>query len=194
MIGKLKGIVDQIDLDSVLLDVNGVCYQVYCTVKTLQNLEIGKNSYLYIETYVREDSIKLFGFATIAEKEIFLLLQSVNGVGAKMSLGILSKMNIDDFHNAIATRNKDLLVTIPGVGAKTAERIIVELKNKKFFSTPSSYNQSIIPNDLQDAVSALMSLGLTRNEAVTYVDKVLANDPQAKIDDIIKQALILRSR
>lgn len=194
MIGKLKGIVDQIDLDSVLLNVNGVCYQVYCIGKTLQDLEIGQNSSLYIETYVREDSIKLFGFATIHEKEIFLLLQSVNGVGAKMSLSILSKMNIDDFHNAIMTRNKDLLVTIPGVGAKTAERIIVELKNKKLFSTPSFYNQAIISSDFQDAVSALMALGLIRNEAAAYVDKVLENDPQAKINDIIKQALILRSR
>jgi Holliday junction DNA helicase RuvA len=192
MIGKLKGIIEEIELESILLDVNGVCYQVYCSSKVLQGCQVGQACSLYIETYVREDVIRLFGFANINEKETFLLLQSVNGVGAKMALGILSKMDINDLYHAISTRNKDLLTTIPGVGAKTAERIIIELKNKKIFA--GTFYASEVKNDASDAVSALMSLGIMRGEAAMYVEKVLTVDPQAKIDDIIRQALILRNR
>jgi Holliday junction DNA helicase RuvA len=192
MIGKLKGLIEQIDLDSVIIDVGGVGYLVYCSSRTLQTLQLSQIVSLYIETYVREDAIKLFGFATLHEKEIFLLLQSVNGVGAKMSLNIISQIDLGQLGQAILTRNKEILTSISGVGAKTAERIIIELKNKKIFSSNSSYSSSTYSNDMQDAISALISLGLAKSEAVSCVEQAAAQDPNMQINDIIKQALILR--
>jgi Holliday junction DNA helicase RuvA len=194
MIGKLRGIIENLDSEFILLDVNGVGYQVYCSVKTIHNLKIGQNCSLYIETQVREDSIKLFGFTNADEKEVFLLLQSVNGIGSKVSLSILSHMTCSELHHAISVRNKEIFTTIPGIGAKTAERIIVELKGKKLFSQPAIYSHEAIPHDAHDAISALTSLGILRNEAMLYVEKIVAKTPDAKIDDIIKQALILRSK
>jgi Holliday junction DNA helicase RuvA len=194
MIGKLKGLIEQIDLDSVIIDVGGVGYLVYCSSRTLQTLQLSQIVSLYIETYVREDAIKLFGFATLHEKEIFLLLQSVNGVGAKMSLNIISQIDLGQLGQAILTRNKEILTSISGVGAKTAERIIIELKNKKIFSSNSSYSSSTYSNDMQDAISALISLGLAKSEAVSCVEQAAAQDPNMQINDIIKQALILRNK
>jgi Holliday junction DNA helicase RuvA len=194
MIGKLKGLVEQIDLESVILDVSGVGYLVYCAAKTLHSLEIGANCTMYIETIVREDSIKLFGFASNQEKDLFIVLQSVNGVGAKMSLNIISHISIDELYLAITTRDKARLVSVPGVGNKIAERIIIELKGKKIFSNPLVNITDSTYNDSQDAIAALISLGITRNDACMYVEKILLNEPEAKIDDIIKQALILRNK
>ena len=196
MIGKLKGVVDSIDLDSAIIDVGGVGYLVYCSSKTLQVLQLSQTSSLYIETHVREDVIKLFGFATTQEKEIFLLLQSVNGVGAKMSLNIISQIDLGQLSQAILTRNKELLTSISGVGTKTAERIIIELKNKKIFSSNGFYASSAdaYSNDMQDAIYALISLGLSKSEAGLYVEQAVLQDPNMQINDIIKQALILRNK
>ena len=187
MIGKLKGTVEQIDLESLILDVSGVGYLVYCTAKTLYLMQIGTNCTLHIETIVREDSIKLFGFTSSQEKDLFIVLQSVNGVGAKMSLNIIANISIDELYLAITTRDKTRLVSVPGVGSKIAERIIIELKGKKIFSNPLVNIAASTYNDSQDAISALISLGITRNDACLYVERILLNDPEAKIDDIIKK-------
>jgi Holliday junction DNA helicase RuvA len=194
MIGKLKGVVEQVDSESAILDVSGVGYLVYCSGRTLQNLQLGQTANLYIETYVREDAIKLFGFATLQEKEIFLLLQSVNGVGAKMSLNIISQIDLEQLHQAILTRNKELLTGISGVGSKTAERIIIELKSKKIFAATSIFASQSYSSDMQDAIAALISLGISKAEATLHVEQIVLQDPQMQINDIIKQALILRNR
>jgi Holliday junction DNA helicase RuvA len=194
MIGKLKGVVEQVDSESAILDVSGVGYLVYCSGRTLQNLQLGQTASLYIETYVREDAIKLFGFATLQEKEIFLLLQSVNGVGAKMSLNIISQIDLEQLHQAILTRNKELLTGISGVGSKTAERIIIELKSKKIFAATSIFASQSYSSDMQDAIAALISLGISKAEATLHVEQIVLQDPQMQINDIIKQALILRNR
>lgn len=194
MIGRLKGLVDHIDVESIILDVAGVGYLVYCSGKTLQNFQLGQNVVLYIETYVREDAIKLFGFSTSQDKEVFLLLQSVNGVGAKMSLNIMSQISLDQLNQAILTRNKELLTGVSGVGSKTAERIIIELKNKKIFQSAGFHTAIPYSNDMQDAISALISLGISRMEASLYVEQIVLQDPQMPINDIIKQALILRNK
>ena len=195
MIGKLKGCVDSIDSESVLLDVSGVGYLVYCSSKTLQILLPGASHSLYIETYVREDSIKLFGFLTLAEKELFLLLQSVNGVGAKMALGILSSLDLDQLRQAILDRDKSVLLSVSGIGPKIAERIIVELKNNKNLVTANfATATSFVSSKVNDAVMGLVFLGFTKSEAVACVEKVLATDSQMQIDDIIKQSLILRNK
>jgi Holliday junction DNA helicase RuvA len=200
MIGKLTGTVDCVESDSIVLDVAGVGYLVHCATKILNSLIIGQKYSLYIETYVREDMIKLFGFLTLAEKQIFLLLQSVNGVGAKMALSILSCVDLEKLRQAILDRDKNLLLSVPGVGAKIAERIIVELKNNKTLAAASLAGGDLVISEggssskAQDAIMGLVFLGISKAEASSYVERVLANDLEMPIDDIIKQALILRNR
>src|SRR6058998_4340355 len=131
MIGKLKGLIDSYGEDYVILDVGGVGYQVHCSSRTLQALPSpGEAAVLSIETYVREDQIKLFGFRTDAEREWFRLLQTVQGVGAKVALSVLGTLKPADLASAIAMRDKSMVARSPGVGPKVAERIVTELKDK----------------------------------------------------------------
>lgn len=131
MIGKLTGIVDTVGPDWVLLDVNGVGYEVACSSRVLGNLpDVGETVSLSIETYVREDQLKLFGFSSQTERTWFRTLQSVQGVGAKVALAILSTLSISDIANAIALQDKAMVAQTPGVGPKVAQRIVSELKDK----------------------------------------------------------------
>src|SRR5450830_1983851 len=131
MIGKLRGIVDSYGEDYIILDVNGVGYQVHCSTRTLQALPAtGEAATLAIETYVREDQIKLFGFASDVEREWFRLLQTVQGVGAKVALSVLGTLKISDLALAVAMRDKATVSRAPGVGPKVAERIVTELKDR----------------------------------------------------------------
>src|SRR4029078_12401386 len=131
MIGKLKGIIDSYGEDYIVLDVQGVGYQVHCSARTLQALPSpGEAAVLSIETYVREDAIKLSGFRSDQEREWFRLLQTVQGVGAKVALAVLSTLPPADLANAIALGDKAAVTRTPGVGPKVAERIVTELKDK----------------------------------------------------------------
>ena len=131
MIGKLKGLIDSYGEDYVILDVGGVGYQVHCSARTLQALPSpGEAAVLSIETYVREDQIKLFGFRSDVEREWFRLLQTVQGVGAKVALAVLGTLPPSELANAIALRDKAAVSRTPGVGPKVAERIVTELKDK----------------------------------------------------------------
>ena len=131
MIGKLKGIVDSYGEDFVILDVGGVGYQVQCSARTLQELPAaGQPATLSIETYVREDQIRLFGFMSDVEREWFRLLQTVQGVGAKVALSVLGTLKPGELASAIAMRDKATVARTPGVGQKVAERIVTELKDK----------------------------------------------------------------
>jgi Holliday junction DNA helicase RuvA len=131
MIGKLKGIIDSYGEDCIVLDVNGVGYLVHCSARTLQELPgTGQGATLSIETHVREDQIRLFGFLSDVEREWFRLLQTVQGVGAKVALSVLSTLKPGDLASAIALRDKAMVARTPGVGPKVAERIVTELKDK----------------------------------------------------------------
>ena len=131
MIGKLRGVIDSYGEDSVILDVNGVGYLVHCSARTLQELpSAGEAATLSIETHVREDQIRLFGFRTDLEREWFRLLQTVQGVGAKVALAVLGTLKPSELASAIAMRDKAMVARTPGVGPKVAERIITELKDK----------------------------------------------------------------
>ena len=131
MIGKLKGIIDSYGEDFIVLDVNGVGYLVQCSARTLQELPgAGQPAALSIETHVREDQIRLFGFLTDVEREWFRLLQTVQGVGAKVALSVLGTLKPADLASAIAMRDKSMVARSPGVGPKVAERIVTELKDK----------------------------------------------------------------
>jgi Holliday junction DNA helicase RuvA subunit len=138
MIGKLKGLIDAYGEDYVILDVGGVGYQVHCSARTLQALPSpGEAAVLSIETYVREDQIKLFGFRGDTEREWFRLLQTVQGVGAKVALAVLSTLPPSDLADAIALRDEAAVTRTPGVGPKVAERIVTELRDKALASPMS---------------------------------------------------------
>ncbi|HMM65196.1 MAG TPA: Holliday junction branch migration protein RuvA, partial [Mesorhizobium sp.] len=132
MIGKLKGTLEEIDEDHCLVDVHGVCYVAYCPARTLAALPApGEAVVLFIETYVREDMIRLYGFQSALEREWFrLLINNVQGVGAKVALAVLSTLSPAELANAIALRDIATVSRAPGVGKKVAERIVTELKSK----------------------------------------------------------------
>lgn len=183
MIGKLKGTIDEIGEDHVIVDVHGVGYVAFCSARTLGNLPgAGEAVVLHIETYVREDMIRLFGFQTHLEREWFRLLQSVQGVGAKVALAVLGTMPPSDLANAIALRDIAMVSRAPGVGKKVAERIVTELKNKApAFAGEASgtiglkqeLGEGVAPAPVTDAVSALTNLGYSRDMAANAVAAAL---------------------
>jgi holliday junction DNA helicase RuvA len=179
MIGKLTGTIDSVGEDYLVLDVNGVGYLVHCSARTLQDLPAaGQTVALAIETYVREDQIRLFGFFSTAEREWFRLLQTVQGVGAKVALAILSTLKPADLATAIAMRDKASITRTPGVGPKVAERIVTELKDK----TPAlaAVDPAVVkltgavedrraPRPVADAISALVNLGYGQPQATAAI-------------------------
>lgn len=183
MIGKLKGVVDSYGDDFVLLDVQGVCYQVHCPSRVLQQLpRVGEAAVLAIETMVREDMIRLFGFSEDSEREWFRLLMTVQGVGAKVALGILGIMKASEVANAIALGDKTAVTRAPGVGKRVAERIVSELKSKApAFATVEgdtlAVSQSVQENaaarSVADAVSALSNLGYQPVQAAAAIAAAL---------------------
>jgi Holliday junction DNA helicase RuvA len=179
MIGKLKGLVDSYAEDFVILDVGGVGYQVHCSARTLQALpKPGEAAVLSIETYVREDQIKLFGFRSDVEREWFRLLQTVQGVGAKVALAVLGTLPPSDLANAIALRDKASVARTPGVGPKVAERIVSELKDKAphfadvdptVISLSGALAEDRAPKPVSDAISALVNLGYGQPQAAAAI-------------------------
>jgi len=179
MIGKLKGLIDSYGEDLVILDVNGVGYVVNCSARTLQRLPpVGEAATLSIDTQVREDAIRLFGFTSDAERDWFRLLQTVQGVGAKVALAILSIFAPGELADAIATQDKAAVARAQGVGPKLAARIVAELKDKA--PAFGSIDPSVVrlagvedarsaPRPVQDAISALVNLGYGRPQAAAAV-------------------------
>jgi holliday junction DNA helicase RuvA len=185
MIGKLKGVLDSYAEDSIILDVNGVGYLVHCSARTLQELPaVGVPVTLSIETYVREDQIRLFGFTTDVEREWFRLLQTVQGVGAKVALAVLGTLKASELASAIAMRDKAMVARTPGVGPKVAERIVTELKDKAPAYTDvdpalvrlsGALDEKRAPQPLADAVSALVNLGYGQPQAAAAVAAAARN-------------------
>lgn len=179
MIGKLKGVVDSYAEDHVILDVHGVGYVVQCSTRTLQKLpRPGEAASLAIETQVREDAIRLFGFLSDSERDWFRLLQSVQGVGSKVALAILGLFSPSELTNAIAMQDKAAVSRTSGVGPKLAARIVAELKDKA--PVFGSVDPALVrlsgedevksaPKAVQDAISALVNLGYQRPQAAAAV-------------------------
>ncbi len=179
MIGKLKGVIDSYGEDFVIVDVNGVGYLVHCSARTLQALPApGGAVTLAIETHVREDQIRLFGFQSDVEREWFRLLQSVQGVGTKVALSVLGTLKPADLATAIAMRDKAAVARSPGVGPKVAERIVTELKDKAPAYTDldpavvrlsGAVEEKRAPAPIADAVSALVNLGYGQPQAAAAI-------------------------
>jgi Holliday junction DNA helicase RuvA len=179
MIARLRGILDSYGEDHVVVDVNGVGYLVHCSARTLQALPAqGEAVTLSIETHVREDQIKLFGFVTDVEREWFRLLQTVQGVGTKVALAVLGTLKPADLANAIAMRDKAAVARTPGVGPKVAERIVTELKDKApayadldpaVVRLSGAIDERRAPQPIADAVSALVNLGYGQPQAAAAI-------------------------
>jgi Holliday junction DNA helicase RuvA len=184
MIGKLKGLIDSYGEDHVILDVNGVGYVVHCSARTLQHLpRPGEAAALAIETQVREDAIRLYGFTSDAERDWFRLLQTVQGVGAKLALAILGVLTPAELASAIALQDKAMIARAPGVGARLATRIVTELKDKvPAFAAVDPTLVRLAGGDVErpargpvaDAISALVNLGYGRPQAAAAVAASLA--------------------
>ena len=180
MIGKLRGTIDEIGEDHCIVDVHGVGYVAYCSARTLSALPgPGEAAVLFIETYVREDMIRLYGFGSALEREWFRLLQNnVQGVGAKVALAVLSTLAPAELANAIALRDIAMVARAPGVGKKVAERIVTELKAKApayagaasgTIGLSQELGEGVAPAPVADAVSALTNLGYSRDVAANAI-------------------------
>lgn len=200
MIGKLKGFIDGYGEDYLVLDVSGVGYVVHCSTRTLQNLKgRGEIISLIIETQVREDSIRLFGFDSEKERDWFRLLQSVQGVGAKVALAILSIHTTSELSSAIAFGDKTAIARAPGVGPKLAARIVAELKDKA--PLPDSFDTSFdkhtsltetsnLPSAMNDAISALVNLGYARPQCTAaIISSIKKLGETAETSVLIRQGL-----
>ena len=203
MIGKLSGIIDSFDTDSLILDVSGVGYVVHASSRTLSSIgQVGDTASLLITTIVREDAFSLYGFADALEKQWFTLLTSVQGVGAKAALAILAVCPADQLGFAVASQDKAAFTRAAGVGPKLATRILTELKDKAGkieISAPTTGPLTGKPLETsegsaldQDAVSALTNLGYASSDAYKAVlqAKEKANDnEQENLQDLIRLAL-----
>lgn len=201
MIGKLSGTIDSIYEDYIILDVNGVGYRVFCSSKTLNtDINVGSKIIFYIETVVKEDSITLFGFKTIKEKDCFNTLCKVSGVGNKMALKIMSIADVDEIIKGIIMSDKNLFCKAPGVGSKVALRIITELQNSSFVKgyenikfTKTLNNDINSKNDnnqiVLDAISALEGLGYQKSHVRGIIMNILSEKPYLTLESIITESL-----
>ena len=196
MIAKLKGVVDQVDADSAVVDVGGVGYLVSASARTLRNLSAGDVVTVLVETIVREDAIALYGFLETAERDWFRILTTVQGVGARVALSILSTLSPDEIARAIAAQDRATLSRPAGVGPKLAARLATELKDKAaaFGVAPTSKIAAMASMPAgsinEDAVSALVNLGYKRVEAFGAVARVTQRlGDEAKLDAVIRAGL-----
>jgi Holliday junction DNA helicase RuvA len=202
MISRLHGEVVEIDGDGIVVDVNGVGYEVACTTALLSRLSLGTRAIFSVYTDVREDAIRLFGFDSVAERHIFLLLNRVSGIGPRSSLDVVSNVAIRDLLRAIGSGDVHALMSIKGVGKKKAERIVVELRDlvanmageradslramvsvERSAETPATAVSS-------DAVSALEVLGFPRRDAESAVSQALqGRGSVGDVSELIREAL-----
>ena len=203
MIAYLSGKLFEKDANVVIIDVNGVGYEVSIPLSTFYELgEIGEDVSLRIQTVVREDAFQLFGFKTIREKELFLLLISVSGIGPKSAITALSGMSADEIISAIRTNNLARLNAIPGVGKKTAERIVIELRDKitklsaiageemKSEGIPMSSGDVV----MDDAISALTNLGYQRAAAEKALNQAMQEGTEMSVQKLLRRSLQLLAK
>lgn len=196
MFAKLRGVVDQIDLQTVTLDVHGVGYEVFCSGACISQLELQREASIVVFTDVNENSIRLYGFADTLEKQVFLLLTTVKGVGSKTSMEIVSQVDRIELLRAIGSGDLNRLQSIKGVGKKTAERIIVELKDRVAEYAlerreSSLHIEKAVETPLEEACRALEALGFSRKDAERAVAAVQGQGltPGADSAWVVKEAL-----
>lgn len=191
MIFSLQGIVQELTPTYAVINVNGVGYYAGISLMTSQKLTLHKETFLFIQQIIREDAHLLFGFNTRSEKEMFNLLISVNGVGAVSALILLSTLSLDEIASAILSKNSALIQKAKGIGAKTAERIIVDLKDKvQKFSNPEGNISSYENNKIKDeSLSALEVLGIPKRTSEKIADRIMKQIPDISVEELVKQIL-----
>lgn len=195
MIAWLTGKLQRQAADSVIINVAGVGYQVAVPLSTLNTLAgPGEEVTLHIHTHVREDSLTLFGFGTELEKDVFLLLMGISGIGPKLALTVLSGLSVQDLVAAIRSSDDSRLCGIPGIGKKTAARMCLELKDKVRLLAPDESARSPLPpatssGDRDDAVSALVNFGYKRPVAEEAVNRAQQGRPEIRIEELVREAL-----
>ncbi len=192
MIGYLSGKVKFIFEDNLILDVNGVGYKIYIDNRTLENLKINQEKEFFIYTAFRDDAINLYGFKDQSDYELFSNLITVSGIGAKTALNVLAKMSSKDFARAIYQKNITALTNLPGIGKKSAQRLILELKDKLEIDTlAEDENSDWQPqknksNSFEDAAEALTALGYNNSEIAEVFQKAKSS---MTTEELIKFAL-----
>lgn len=202
MIGFLRGKVEYISMDYCLLDVGGVGYRVFVSGNTRSQLKNGQEAMLYTYLSVREDAMLLYGFLTQAEYELFQLLITVSGIGPKVAMGIIGAITPEALSQAVQNKNVKALTALPGIGKKSAERMILELKDKLHFSDDGEFTETgtgIVSGEIGDdiyseAMAALMALGYSQGEVSEVFSSFGSLDQEADVQMVIKMALRELSR
>ena len=191
MIYSIKGQVQELSPTHVVIDNHGIGYYIGISLQTSQNLQQGKEVLLYIQQIIREDAHLLFGFHTKEEKEFFNLLISVNGVGPVSALILLSSLSLMDAANAILSGNSAVIQKVKGIGAKTAERIIIDLRDKvgKFGVSEVQISDFSNNKTKDDALSALEVLGISKKMSEKIADRVLKKNSELSVEDLVKEIL-----
>lgn len=191
MIFSLQGIVQELTPTYAVINVNGVGYYVGISLMTSQTLILNQETMLFIQQIIREDAHLLFGFKTRSEKEMFNLLISVNGVGAVSALILLSTLSLSEIATAILSKNSAVIQKAKGLGAKTAERIIVDLKDKvQKFGSIEENNSVLVNNKSKDeALSALEVLGISKRMSEKIADRIIKQNPEISVEELVKQIL-----
>lgn len=202
MIGFLRGKVEYISMDYCLLDVGGVGYRVFVSGNTRSQLKNGQEAMLYTYLNVREDAMLLYGFLTQAEYELFQLLITVSGIGPKVAMGIIGAITPEALSQAVQNKNVKALTALPGIGKKSAERMILELKDKLHFIDDGEFTETgtgIVSGEIGDdiyseAMAALMALGYSQGEVSEVFSSFGSLDQEADVQMVIKMALRELSR
>ncbi|WP_028123445.1 Holliday junction branch migration protein RuvA [Epilithonimonas tenax] len=191
MIYSLRGLVQELTPTFAVVEVNGIGYYVSVSLQTSQNLKLNSEVFLYIQQIIREDAHLLFGFFSKEEKEMFNLLISVNGVGPVSALILLSSLSLSEAANAILSGNSGLIQKVKGIGVKTAERIIIDLRDKVGgFSISEEKLSNVVNNKIKnEALSALEVLGISRKVSEKIADRILKHNPEVSIEELVKEIL-----
>jgi Holliday junction DNA helicase, RuvA subunit len=193
MISKIKGKIDELKPTEVVLDVQGVGYGLSIPLSTYEKIQSVREASLYVYTHHREDQLKLFGFFTEGERNLFSMLLNISGIGPAMAISILSGISINLLVEAVQSENPGLLTKIPGIGKAKAEKLIFELKRK--LKKLKSYTGEVEEphTHKNDAIEALVTLGFDDARSARIVEEIIKDDPSVSIETIIKDALKLLS-
>ena len=191
MIYSLRGKILELTPSYTVVEAHGVGYYVGISLQTFEKLSLNADVFLYIQQIIREDAHLLFGFFSITEKELFNLLISVNGVGPVSALIMLSSLSIEEISSGILSGNSGMLEKVKGIGAKTAERIIIDLRDKvqKFGGQEEKISTFANTKIKEEALSALEVLGIGRKVSEKIADRILKQDPTLSVEDVVKQIL-----
>ena len=191
MIDYLKGTITALTPSAVVVDINGIGYFVKISLPTFSGLKENTEGKLFIHEIIREDTYDLYGFLNVAEREVFRQLISVSGIGANTARLILSSLSVIELQNAIATGAVDIIKQIKGIGLKTAQRLIVDLKDKIGLSDGNESNFLTSSNNRikEESLSALIALGFTKKQVEKMIDKVLKDSPEIGVEEVIKIVL-----